>query len=260
MDRGLPTLTELIVIGRAFYRAISDYQPRCWGEIVRDDENPHSYDSNHAYVGSPVTPEQYVAILAEVEAFYRSAPGGARVRYYTAIVPPSFLKLAAQTGWQTRLEESTWRAWLASSAPLRASELPGLTIQLPTTADWESCHLVLEEDAPQDSRERLRRTWDRLTCTPNVTPLIARLDGYPAAVMAIFGHDRWGCIEEATTRQCFRRRGICTALLRFAQDLAIRREYDGLMLYDIEEGPDRVYARAGFQLIAKTQCAMAWRQ
>jgi hypothetical protein len=52
---------------------------------------------------------------------------------------------------------------------------------------------------------------------------------------------------------------MCTALLRFAQRLAVERRCNGLMLYDIEEGPDRVYARAGFDLIGKTQCEIAWR-
>ena len=260
MDQQLPTLTELIAIGRGFYRAISDCHSVPWGEFSRNDQNPESHDSNHAYLDTPVSTEQFSAVLREIETFYTGTPATARLRYYTAILPPSLLDFAARAGWKTRLEESTWRAWPASSPPAHISEIKGLTIRHVTSCNLESCHLIREEDAAEESRPRLRRTWERLAHSPNVTPLLACLDGEPVAVLAVVWHNQWGCVEEVVTRKRFRRLGICTALLRFAQNLAVERNCHGLMLYDLEEGPDRIYARAGFQLIGKTQCAIAWRE
>jgi hypothetical protein len=260
MNLGLPTLTELIALERGFFRAITDCQPRPWGEITRNDQNPDSNDSNHAYISNPLTVGQFSQVLDEVRAFYRHAPASPHVRYYTAHAPVNLLETAAEKGWQTRVEESTWRAWLASSVPGVAPHLSELTIHHPITkAEIEACHLVRGEADPV-SNSRHRQTWEHLIRSPNVTPLLARLDGEPAAVLVVVWLDGWGDVDAVETRQQFRRRGVCTALLRFAQRLAVGRKCDGLTLYDIEEGPDRVYARAGFELIGKTQCAMAWRE
>lgn len=260
MNSMLPTLDDLINIERGFYRALSQCQPVSWGEFCRNDHNPDSHDSNHAYLATPVNAEQFSQVLEEVVAFYRGSPAGSRLRYHSAILPTSLLDIAEKAGWKTRLESSSWRAWPASSPPATMDKIEGLTIRLATCSDIESCHRVREEDNAEESHTRSRRTWEQLTRSPYVSPLLADFDGEPAAVLAVVWHKRWGCVEAVDTRQRFRRRGICSALLRFAQDLAIDRQCNGLMLYDIDDGPDRVYARAGFQLVGKTECATAWRE
>jgi hypothetical protein len=40
-------------------------------------------------------------------------------------------------------------------------------------------------------------------------------------------------------------------MIRFMQRHAAERDARGLYLYDTEEGPDRIYARAGLELVAR---------
>ena len=75
----------------------------------------------------------------------------------------------------------------------------------------------------------------------------------PEKVTAAFLADADALAVLGGTRERFRRRGICSALLRHLQVMAAERGAAGLYLYDSDEAPDRIYARAGFQLVAQVR-------
>jgi len=70
--------------------------------------------------------------------------------------------------------------------------------------------------------------------------------------------DGWGSIEDVKTRPSFRRRGICRAILCHMQRLAAERSAPGLYLYHVEEAPGRIYASAGFEMVAQVLHASVW--
>jgi len=246
----LPQVTELLRLQRAYYQAISAWRSRPWGVIGLNLKNPSSHDSNHAYVDAPVNAEQLAAILGEAVTTY--APKGIepRVRYHVPPHAPDLERHAEALGWSAEMEEQTWRAWRAEHRREQAPQVPGLTLSLANAHELEDLLAVHNEGEDQATAYRHRQVFAALTRRDSVDWLLARLHGEPAGTLACVWRHGWGSVEHVRTREAFRRRGICTAMLGFAQDLAASQGAHGLYLYDSVEVADRIYARAGFQLVS----------
>jgi GNAT superfamily N-acetyltransferase len=246
----LPQVGELLRFQRAYYEAISTWSRRPWGVIGLNLDNPSSHDSNHAYVDAPVNADQLAAILREAMAAY--APKGIepRVRYHVPPHPPDLERHAKALGWSAEVEEETWRAWRAGHRRGQALQLPGLTLSLADAQELEDLLAVHNEGENQATAYRHRQILAALMRRDSVDCLLARLHGEPAGTLACVWRHGWGSIEHVRTRESFRRRGICTAMIGFAQELAAGRGARGLCLCDSVEAADRIYARAGFQLVS----------
>ncbi|MBN1458727.1 MAG: GNAT family N-acetyltransferase [Armatimonadetes bacterium] len=90
--------------------------------------------------------------------------------------------------------------------------------------------------------------------------MLAYLDGDPVAGLSCVWSQDWGSVEHVQTREQFRRRGICTAMLRFMQARAAESGAQGLYLYDTIDDADRIYAREGFRLVARPSQVHLWRE
>jgi GNAT superfamily N-acetyltransferase len=230
---------------------ISAWERRAWGVIAMNPDNPHSHDSNHAYLDGPLPVDQLPMVLAEVVAAYAPAGIEPRLRYHVPPNSPQLAGRAAELGWEADHVDETWRAWPAGVTPEAAPHVPGLAISLADAEDIESILLVPSEGANEVSAVRHRKVWSSLAGDEATDCVIAHISGEPAAGLACVWSGDWGAVESVRTRERFRRRGICTAMLRFAQNLAVERGRRGLYLYDSDEAPDRIYARAGFELVAR---------
>jgi predicted GNAT family acetyltransferase len=113
---------------------------------------------------------------------------------------------------------------------------------------------VYREPAQGDTDGHYERKWGAFAAHPATQFALARIGSKPAAVLSCFWHGRWGWIENVLTRERFRRRGLATAMIRLMQRHAAQGGAAGLFLYDVEEGPGRLYAREGFEL---TGCCTA---
>ncbi len=247
----IPPIEELLRLQRAYYRVLSSWETRRWGIIGINLNNPTSHDSNHALLHSNVHPEQLAAILREGAEFYNERGVEPRVRYHTPPCSPDLQQQAVTLGWTADNMEETWRAWPAHMLPEGIPQVPGLTISLVGVSQLQELFAIHNEEGAGEDALRRRKVWAALASHPETDCLLASLSGEPAASLACVWNAGWGSIEDVRTREPFRRRGICTALLRFAQQCALQRGAQGLYLYDIEEGPDRVYARAGFEFVAR---------
>jgi len=246
----LPQVGELVRLQRAYYEAISTWRTRPWGVIGLNLENPSSHDSNHAYVVALVNADQLAAILGEAMAAY--APKGIepRVRYHVPPQGPDLERHAEALGWSAEVEEETWRAWPAEHRREQGPHVPGLTLSLADAHELEDLLAVHNEGEDRATAYRHRRIFAALTRCDSVDCVLARLHGEPAGTLACVWQQGWGSVEHVRTREAFRRRGICTAMIHFAQELAAGQDARGLYLCDSVEAADRIYARAGFQLVS----------
>ena len=254
-----PTISDLLRLQRAYYEAISTWERRPWGVTGMNVHNPDSHDSNHAYIDRQVDASEFVEILRQVATVYGTKGIEPRVRYH---IPPNSDGLeehAPAAGWAVHIEGETWRAWPMEDGYETAPEVPGLALSLAGSGESEELLAVCNEAADESTAYRRAGVWATLLASDAVDCLIARVEGEPAAEMACVWRDGWGSIEHVETRQAYRRRGICTAMIRFMQALAANRGEKGLYLYDVAEGPDRIYERAGFRLVDRPRQVHLWR-
>jgi GNAT superfamily N-acetyltransferase len=166
--------------------------------------------------------------------------------------------MGERLGWSARQEAETWRAWPARDQTEPWPRVPGLTLDVVRAEALEQLLLVQLEGSPKASKERVRRVWSCLCRDADCCCLIAHVNGEPAACLACVWRGGWGSVESVETREPFRRRGICTAMMLALQRIAVARGAHGLYLYDVEPGPDRIYARVGFELVARTSLTSLW--
>jgi GNAT superfamily N-acetyltransferase len=258
--QALPELEYLLRLQRSYYQAISTWEPRPWGAIGLNTANPHSHDSNHAYISRRVDADAFAAILAEVDEFYTAAGIEPRARYH---VPPNDLALedvARALGWSSNVEEERWRAWPVDDPHSAPPDIEGLTLSLVGASELEDILRVQNEGADERPAQRRRRVWLAQVADDNIECLLARLGVEPVAGLSCVWREQWGSIEHVQTRAPFRRRGICTAMLRFLQARAAERGAKGLYLYDTIDNADRIYAREGFRLVARPSQVHLWRE
>lgn len=258
--QALPELDHLLRLQRSYYEAISTWEPRPWGVIGLNTANPHSHDSNHAYISRRLDADAFGTILAEVDEFYAAAGIEPRARYH---VPPNELALeevARALGWSSNVEEERWRAWPVGDPFGAPPEIEGLTLSVVGASALADILVVHNEGTSEATAFRTRGVWRGLTASANVECLLARIEGEPAGALCSAWRDGWAQIEGVETRARFRRRGTCTAMLRFMQARAVQRGANGLYLYDTIDNADRIYATEGFRLVARPSQVHLWRE
>lgn len=254
----IPGIEELTSLQRAFHEVLATWEPRPWGVIWANPENPGSHDSNHAYLDGKLPAEQLPAVLSEVAAWYRARNLQPRLRFF---IPPNdadLIRFAEELGWRSACQEQTFRAWPSSGARGELWEVPGLTLSVAGPEELEDLLAVHGEGADPETVLRHRQVWASLSRDPRADCLLARIDGEPAASLACIWSGGWGNVEDVATRERFRRRGICRAMLCRLQQLAVERGESGLYLYHVQEAPGRIYAAVGFQFVATVRQVSLW--
>jgi hypothetical protein len=228
--------------------------------IGLNKENPYSHDSNHAYVQQEVSNSELGELLGEVEEFYSPAGIEPRARYHA---PPNDVDLeetARALGWSSNAEEERWRAWPVGDPRRSPPEIEGLDLSVVGPSELEDILVVHNEGVEETTAFRTRGVWRGLTASADVECLLARIEGEPVGALCCVWHDAWGQIEGVETRASFRRRGVCTAMLRVMQARAAESRAKGLYLCDTIDNADRIYEREGFRLVSRPQQAHLWRE
>jgi hypothetical protein len=254
----IPTIDSLISLQRAFFAVLAAGEPRPWGVIWANPGNPNSHDSNHADLEIALPPEQLPGVLNEVAEWYRARRLQPRLRFFIPPNDDNIVTRAQAAGWKSAIQEQTFRAWPSSAARGELWPVPGLTLSVAGPDQLDGLLAVHSEGADAETAVRHRGVWGALSAHPDVDCLLARIDGEPAGAFACVWSNGWGNVEDVTTRERFRRRGICRAMLCYAQDLATKRRASGLYLYHVEEAPGRIYAAVGFQFVATVKQASLW--
>jgi hypothetical protein len=256
--QAIPTIHELILLQRAFYEVLSTAERRPWGTMWANPENPNSHDSNHADLADPLPAQRLPDVLQEVAEWYRARGLQPRLRFYMPPNDGDLVRRAEELGWKSAIQDQTFRAWPSSADLGDRWPVPGLTLSVVGPDQLDGLLAVHSEGGDAETAFRHRGVWAALSAHPGVDCLLARIDGEPAASLACVWSEGWGNAEDVATRERFRRRGICRAMLCYAQELAVKRGESGLYLYHVEEGPGRIYAAVGFQLVATVRQASLW--
>ena len=117
-----------------------------------------------------------------------------------------------------------------------------------------------EKSVPEDSPRR-RAIWDRILNEPDYHIIVADEDGQIVSscvcvIVPNLTHELrpYALIENVVTHADFRKRGLATACLDFARELAIKQNCYKMMLMtgSKEESTLRFYERAGYSRGDKT--------
>ncbi len=232
-----------------FPREFTNALHRPWGMLYYNEDNPDSYDSNHALIYRARV-ENLPAVLAEIRDFYRER--GLRPVIYQSILDDGWfgeiageLQRAGFDSWQ---EEQRWMLLTAESRITARADVRRLTAWTQDLA----VHLYEAAGEPWEIAVARRQLEN-----PNTLYFAAYVEGKPVA--AIYGHvndEGIVRIDYLLTATAHRGKGLGRALT----DAFVRHcRENGLpcALWPDGEGPQRIYEEAGFRFVCARQAGRA---
>ncbi len=240
-----PFYREEDLFPREFTRAIR----RPWGMLYFNEDNPDSYDSNHALIFRDRA-DDLSAVLSEIAAFYRSR--GLRPILYQSILDDGwFGEIAgelARAGFHAWQEEQRWMLLTQESRITARADVRRVT------AWTEDLAIHLYEAAGEPWEIAVAR---RQLENPNTLYFAAFEEDKP--VGAIYGHvndEGIVRIDYLLVAPAHRRKGLGRALT----DAFVRHCRENRLpcaLWPDGEGPRRIYEEAGFRFVAAKMAGRA---
>lgn len=227
-----------------FPREFTGVTERPWGILFHNEENPDSYDSNHALIIRERV-EDLPAVLREITAFYRGR--GMHPVIYQSILDDGWFgeisgELAA-AGYRSWMEEQTW---MTLSAPCAIADNPAIDVRRELAwQDEFGTHIFSAAGEPWEIPVVRRQM-----ANPGTVCFVARIGGQPVGM--IYGHvngENVCRIDYLLTATAFRGRGAGRALTR-AFVAHVRRAGVDCVLWPDGETPRRIYEEAGFRKAA----------
>ncbi len=240
-----PFYREEDLFPREFTRAIQ----RPWGMLYCSEDNPDSYDSNHALIFRDRV-DDLSAVLSEITAFYRSR--GMRPILYQSILDDGWFGAIegelARHGFRSWQEEQRWMLLTEESRITARADVRRVT------AWTEDLAIHLYEAAGEPWEIAVAR---RQLANPNTLYFAAYEEDKP--VGAIYGHvndEGIVRIDYLLVAPAHRRKGLGRALT----DAFVRHCRENCLpcaLWPDGEGPRRIYEEAGFRFVAAKMAGRA---
>ena len=238
-----------IALGRVFSRA----EERPWGILFANPANPEHHDANKAYVLSDIGLAAE-AVIDELTSFYHGRGLTPRVNVTPFCDQSDVAGRLRRRGFEVTASRVRVMVWDGGSPAALAPALPaGVTIEPAGPADLEALARVRAEANGWDSGWVKRQLAHQLE-QAGLRYFLASVDGEPAAcacLVELTGPQR---LEYVATRPALQRRGLASAVVG-----RIQREAVGpLILGCVDDGAERLYARAGFTVRAEYSEVGAW--
>jgi GNAT superfamily N-acetyltransferase len=234
----------------ALARLSASVLERPWGQLVYNLSNPDYYDANRARIVRAVDPEEMVR---EVVQFYSSHGLTPRAKFDDGAQLASLPAHFEARGF--RSEHGSFRIMCWSGEPPAPTEpTAGMTISVATAADLDAIVEIQQAAEGWESSEWLRRKVGMLLSAAGLRYFLATIDGVPAACAMLLQLPEVGLIEDVATAPSHRRRGLASELIRRLQSQASTP----LLLEVSDEGAQRIYTRAGFQVRADVREWHCW--
>jgi GNAT superfamily N-acetyltransferase len=223
---------------------------RPWGQVAYNESNPDYHDANRARVVHAADPE---GMVREVVQFYSSYGLTPRAKFDDGSQPAGIVEHFDARGF--RSEHGSFRImyWTGEpAAPMRPTAAAPISVA--TRADLEAIVAIQQAAEGWEETEWLRRKVDMLLSAAGLRYYVATVDGVPAACAMLLQLPEVGLIEDVATAPPYRRRGLATELIRRIQSQASTP----LLLEVSDEGAQRIYTRAGFEVRAEAQEWHCW--
>jgi GNAT superfamily N-acetyltransferase len=222
-------------------RRFATVESRPWGYFVHEVGNPDHWDANTARW---LRTQELEATIEEVVALYRAKGLVPRVRLDDSSAPGDAVERLVARGFQKESQRLRLMHW----APEPSRPLPvlfsGVTLEVAGPELIRSLAEILGGANAWEGREWMVRYLERLVPSPASHYYLARVDGEPAAMAALYEGEGCALVQDVATRPKYRRRGLSTALITWLQ----RRATVPLFLQVSNPEAERIYARAGFQV------------
>jgi GNAT superfamily N-acetyltransferase len=242
------------VLRRRLYLALAHLCARVverpWGQLVYNLSNPDYHEANRARIAHASDPE---SMVREVIQFYGSLGLIPRAKFDDGAQPATLAEHFEAQGFRSEHGYFRVMCWDGDS-PAPAALPEGTTITIAKPFDQEAIVEIQQAVEGWDDVEWLRRVLGALLPAAGLRYYLARVDGVPAACAMLLQLPEIGLIEDVATAPSYRRRGLASALIRQIQS----HTSTPLLLEVSDEGAQRIYTRAGFEVRAAIQRWHCW--
>lgn len=243
---------DYVALTLATQRLFAEVEARPWGYLVHNAANREHHSANTAlWRVAGAAPE---AVIDEIVAFYRARGITPRVQGALADLPPDLDERLAARGFvcdRSRLQLMRW-AWQPVEAPAPPT---GVALRWATPADAGALGTILTESNGWAGRAWAVHYLGAMLRSAQARFALALVGDVPAAMAGVVQGEGLGLVVDVATHPDWRRRGLAHAVVAQLQASATTP----LLLDVTAANAQRLYARAGFQVVGVVEALHGWQ-
>ena len=236
-NRDMGLVQDIIQGEIVFPRIFADVEERSYGLLYHTADIPDSHDGNHACI---LHPRDAVAVIADVQGFYRGKGLAPRVYHFSQQGDGDGLRAALQAaGFQFGDYANQFYVHHRPSSITPSAELTIQRVQSPLP----ELLAMIEESDNRRAMNVVRRS---LAC-PDYHLLVGFLDNQPVTMAAVERAGRVSRVDDVLTHKPFRGKGYARALIHELVRYHSRVLGGALCLYTGNPTAARIYEEVGFE-------------
>ena len=227
-----------------FPREFVNFEAKEYGILFYDETNKDSYDSNHGVIFKHKI-EDLDTVLDEVTAFYESK--GLKPMLYQATAEEGYFvsnaDVFAKHGFKS------WEEELRIMVPAVANRLvPNPEITVKRVSEWDdsfASEIFVKAEEP----------WEigvakRMIKNPNTVFLVAYYKEQPVGMTYVHVRNGVCRFDYILVSKEYRRVGVGRTLMHALVEYCKKEGIENCYLWPADDGAQRIYAEAGFQIVA----------
>ncbi|HEY2422235.1 MAG TPA: GNAT family N-acetyltransferase [Neobacillus sp.] len=218
-----------------------------WGYLFHNENQPAYYDANHAHIIEiPAHPE---LVIEEVLHFYKERNLIPRFYIYDFENQASLIEKLSSDHFQVESLVSPVQLWNKSISEHK--ENGGVSIERVTTENFQEVLEIecsIQEFGGKEVREK---AFAEEFKHPSFTHYLLRYDGVACSTACLFQQDDQVRLESVATIEEYRGKGLIGELVSYLQAEVRNRGLENFWVFPINERVEKVYARYGFDTVAK---------
>ncbi|MGC5323946.1 GNAT family N-acetyltransferase [Brevibacillus sp. SYSU BS000544] len=246
-------LLKIIELDFAYLDTFSKRVDTEWGSLFCNEKNPLYYDANHAHVHRLI--QDPVQVVDEVITFYQSR--GIFPRFYIYDIDQHQALLAELRARQFGIEELVAPVQLWQGKVISLERNPAVTIEKVTEANFDEAVAIecsIKELGGKIREQALREEFNH----SGYTHFLLRYEGVACSTACIFQHGSQARMESVATLESYRGKGLIGELIAHVQEEAIKKGYENLWVFPINERVEKVYQKYGFETVDSVRVAHAF--
>lgn len=240
-------LHKVCALDLAYLDTLTNRIDTSWGYLFHNVDQPAYYDANHAHIID--VPEQPEAVIEEVLQFYREK--NLHPRFYIYNFEKQGTLVEALKSYQFQVESMVhpvqyWNQVISEHTPNDKVTIEQVTVDNFNEALEIECSIK-----EFGGREVKEKAFPEEFNHPAFTHYLLRYDGVTCSTACLFEHENQVRLESVATIEAYRGKGLIGELIYFLQKEVKQRGMENFWVFPINEKVERVYAKYGFETVAK---------
>lgn len=243
----MQNLKELLLLERTYLETVSHRMDTSWGTLFYNENQPNYYDSNHAHIIDKCLHPQ--SVVDEVISYYQSKKLIPRFYIYNIESQQNLINELKTRNFGYEELVSPIQLW--NNQVINIQNNNRIMIEIVTAENYQEAVDVESSITEFGGKESIEKVFKEQFNHSSFTHYLLRYDGIACSTACIFEDGEQARMESVATLEGFRGKGLIGELIQFLQKEVKKRGLKELWVFPINESIEKVYAKYGFQTVAK---------